>query len=133
MTPLPLTIRLFGPLQVRVGSEPLPRPRTRSVEWLLVLLVLRHDRPASRRWLAGTLWPASEERQALQNLRQDLVSLRKALGPEASRLLSPARDALAVDLTGAEVDVVRFDGALRAGDEDALRAAVALYTGPLLE
>jgi hypothetical protein len=37
----PLTIQLFGPLRVTGGGEPLPRLRTRSVEWLLALLTLR--------------------------------------------------------------------------------------------
>src|SRR5689334_23997857 len=85
----PLTIRLFGPLRVTVRGEPLPRVRTRSVEWLLALLTLRHGSAVSRAWLAGTLWPESEENQALQNLRNDLVALRKALGPEAVRIQSP--------------------------------------------
>src|SRR5262249_10928873 len=105
----PLTIYLFGPLRVTVRGKPLPRVRTRSVEWLLALLTLRHGRAASRSWLAGTLWPDSGEGRALQNLRQDLVRLRQALGPEAVRIQSPSRDTLALDLGAAEVDVLRFD------------------------
>src|SRR5262249_42852577 len=58
---------------------------------------------------------------------------RKALGREGERLQSPTRDTLTLDLAGAEVDVVRFDAALKAGDEAALERAVALYGGPLLE
>ena len=97
MSVLPFTIRLFGPIRVSVSGEPLPRVRTRSVEWLLALLTLRHGRAVSRTWLAGTLWPDSSQSRALQNLREDLVRLRKALGPEAARLLSPARDLLTLD------------------------------------
>src|SRR5262245_62814136 len=82
MTAPPLSLRLFGPLRIRVGTEPLPRVRTRSVEWLLALLVLRRGGPVSRGWLAGTLWPESEESRALQNLRCDLVRLRQALRSE---------------------------------------------------
>src|SRR5690242_15083649 len=104
----PLIIHLFGPLSVLIDGEPMPRGRTRSVEWLLALLVLRHGRVVDRSWLAGTLWPDSEETQALHNLRDVLVHLRKALGPERERLRSPTRDALALDLEGVEVDVVRF-------------------------
>jgi hypothetical protein len=63
MEPSPLTIYLFGPLRVTVRGEPLPRVRTRSVEWLLALLALRHGRPVSRAWLAGTLWPESDPRR----------------------------------------------------------------------
>ena len=95
--------------------------------------MLRHGRAVDRSWLAGTLWPESDESQALHNLRDALVHLRKALGPERARLQSPGRDTLLLDLTGAEVDVVRFDAAMKAGDEDSLRCAVELYTRPLLE
>lgn len=129
----PLIIRLFGPLQVLVHGEPIPRLRTRSVEWLLALLILRSGKNVSRSWLAGTLWPDSEESQALQNLRNALLSLRQALGIEASRIESPTRDTLTLNLEGAEVDQLRFDQAIRQGDEAALREAVSLYMGPLLE
>src|SRR5436190_1959377 len=100
MITLPLTICLFGPLHVFIQGEPMPRVRTRSVEWLLALLVLRSGRQVSRSWLAGTLWPDSEETQALQNLRNALLSLRKALGSEAGRIYSPTRDTLALNLEG---------------------------------
>lgn len=133
MPPLPLTIHLFGPLRVIVHGELMPRPRGRSIEWLLALLTLRSGRALDRAWLAGTLWPESEEQQALHNLRDALVHLRKAFGPERERLHSPTRDTLTLDLEGAEVDVLRFDRAIQSGDEDSLRAAVELYTAPLLE
>src|SRR5579871_1510011 len=108
-----LTIYLFGPLRVLVGDEPLPRVPTRSIEWLLALLALRHGRAVDRSWLAGTLWPDSSESQALHNLRDILVHLRKALGSEGVRVQSPTRDTLTLDLEGAEVDVVRFDRAMK--------------------
>src|SRR5262245_13593613 len=121
----PLYLRLFGPFRVTVRGEPLPRVRTRSVEWLLALLALRHGRPVSRAWLAEALWPESDASQALANLRNDLMRLRQALGPEGGRLQSPTRDVLTVALDGAEVDVVQFDEAIRAGDPEALRTAVS--------
>src|SRR5262249_21728766 len=103
MTAPPLTIQLFGPLRVTVHGALLPRVRTRSVEWLLALFALRHGRPVQRAWLAATLWPESEESRALQNLRNDLARLRRALGSEAGRIQSPAPDALMLDLAGVEV------------------------------
>src|SRR5437660_5871070 len=99
-----LSIQLFGPLRVLIAGEPLPRLRTRSVEWLLALLTLRHGRAVPRAWLAGTLWPDSSDRQALTNLRNDLTRLRQGLGPEGARLQSSGRDTLTLDLEGAEVD-----------------------------
>src|SRR5262249_42043097 len=133
MSTPPLTIHLFGPLRVLVHGEPLPRVRTRSVEWLLALLVLRQGRAVERSWLARTLWPGSEESQALRNLREDLVRLRKALGSEGARIQSPSRDTLTLELVGAEVDLIAFDRAIQAGEEASLRNAITLYRGPLLE
>src|SRR5205085_4545503 len=118
----PLTLHLFGPMQVLIGSEPMPRLRARSIEWLLALLTLRHGRTVERSWLAGTLWLDSDEDQALHNLRNALVHLRKALGCEGGRIQSPSRNALILDLTGVEADVVAFDAAIQAGDEASLRS-----------
>ena len=130
MVPARLQVKLFGPLQVVIEGEPMPRVRTRSVEWLLALMILRDGRSASRTWLAGALWPDSDEGQAMQNLRHDLVSLRKALGPEAMRIQSPTRDSLRFDVVDAEIDVLRFDAAMKGGNG---QAALEAYAGPLLE
>jgi hypothetical protein len=46
--PAPLEIRLFGPVQVRVGGAPLPRLRSRKGLWLLALLTLRAGRDVER-------------------------------------------------------------------------------------
>ncbi|HSI73463.1 MAG TPA: BTAD domain-containing putative transcriptional regulator [Fimbriimonas sp.] len=128
-----LTIKLFGPLDVRVEGEPMPRGRTRSVGWLLALLTLKAGRAVSRSLLAGLLWPESDESQALQNLRHDLVSLRKSLGSAGECIKSPTRDSLTLEVSSEEVDVLAFDEAIRAGHIDALRTAIELYSGPFLE
>src|SRR5262245_23486715 len=133
MVVTPLTLQLFGPLRVLVHGAPMPPVRSRSIAWLLALLALRHGRAVERAWLAGTLWADSAEGQARHNLRDALLHLRKALGPESGRLQSPTRDTLTLALEGAQVDVVQFDAAMKAGDEGSLQRAIALYTGPLLE
>src|SRR5436190_6757221 len=81
-----LEIRLFGPIDVRIGPYPLPRLRSRKGLWLLALLALRAERPVERDWLAGTLWPECDEDHSRRNLRQSLHDLRLALGPEGWRL-----------------------------------------------
>src|SRR5579862_2734152 len=130
---IPLTIRLFGPPRVLVNGKPLTRVHGRSKDWLLALLVLRHPSAVDRNWLAGTLWLDSEPDQARKNLRNNLANLRAALGPEGARISSPTRDSLTLDLEGADVDVLRFDRGIRAGDEASLKAAVDCCAGPLLE
>jgi DNA-binding SARP family transcriptional activator len=126
-------MRLFGPIEVQVDGRPLPRLRSRKGHWLLALLALRHGAEVDRAWLAGVLWPDSGEPQALAGLRNSLMDLRRALGAQAARLQSPSLHTLCLDLEGAEVDVLRFDGAIAAGDSVSLERAVALYRGPLLE
>jgi hypothetical protein len=69
----------------------------------------------------------------MANLRISLADLRRALGPEAERLRSPAPRTLSLDLSGADVDVVAFDRAIAGDDASALERAVLLYRGPLLE
>ncbi len=128
-----VTIRLLGPLEVYLAGQPLPPLRARSGLWLLALLILRHPRPLERDWLAGVLWPESTQEQALANLRQRLSELRRALGTESRRLLSPTPRTLKLDLEGAQVDLLAFDAALQRGDQAALEQALALYRGPLLE
>src|SRR5262245_52582654 len=113
LTVSPLSIRLLGPFEVRLGGQPLRPVRPRSVEWLLALLVLRHGHGRggptewggrapgqggciSRSWLAGTLWPGSNEANGLYNLRRNLMVLRQALGAEAGRLRTPNRTTLSL-------------------------------------
>jgi predicted ATPase/DNA-binding SARP family transcriptional activator len=133
-----LSLLLFGRFEAQVCGVPLPPLRTRKGEQLLSLLALRAGgRPRSgwveRRWLAGLLWPDSSDAQSLRNLRTSLADLRQALGPEADRLHSPTSHALCLDLSGAAVDVLTFDQAIRQGDTLSLKQAIALYRGPLLE
>jgi predicted ATPase/DNA-binding SARP family transcriptional activator len=134
-----LAIRLFGPFEARQNGDLLPRLRTRKGEWLLALLALRGGRAVDRAWLAALLWPDSPEPQSLANLRNSLKDLRRALGPEANRLRCSehvsrgASRALALELDGAEVDVLAFDAAVARDDPPALERAVSLYRGPLLE
>ncbi len=129
----PLSLRLLGPFEARVGGVPLRRLRTRRGYWLLALLALRHGRVVERSWLAGTLWPDSSESAALASLRQSLADLRQALGDEARRLVGPSQQTLSLNLEDAEVDLARFDAAIAAGDPTSLEQAVACYTGPFLE
>jgi predicted ATPase/DNA-binding SARP family transcriptional activator len=131
----PLEFRLFGTFEARVQDNPLPLLRYRKAQWLLALLVLRHDREVSRDWLAATFWPDNDESQALFYLRKNLSNLRHVLGSEAHRLLSPTPRTLRFDLSGAYADVLCFDAATCApatASAEALEQAVALYRGPLL-
>ncbi len=128
------TVLLLGPFDVRLaGGKRLPPLRTHKGEWLLALLALRGGRPVAREWLASILWQDSQDSAALYNLRRCLSDLRPALGAEAWRLQTLTARNIALDLTGAEVDIQKFDAAITKGDPEALRRAVDLYRGPLME
>lgn len=136
--PLAMELRLFGAFDVRVQGRALPPLRYRKEQWLLALLAIRHDRDVSRDWLAVTFWPDNTESQALFYLRKALSNLRKALGSEAARLLSPSTRTVRLNVTGAFSDVLLFDTALASsqtvsGHEARLLEAVDLYRGPLLQ
>lgn len=128
-----LTISLFGPFTVLVNGAPLPRLHSRKQEALIALLALRHNRPVERAWLAGMLWPDASASQGLATLRRYLTDLRRVLGPEARRLCSPTVSSLALDLTGAVVDLLLFDRAVAPSGGASAEQAVELYRGPLLE
>ena len=110
-------------------GQPMRRLRSRSVEWLLGLLVLRHGRAVSRRRPGRHPLAGEQPRAGASQPAQQPAELRQALGPEAERLRAPTRDSLLLDLTGAAVDLLRFDAAIAAGEEGALQEAVALYRG----
>jgi DNA-binding SARP family transcriptional activator len=126
-----LSLNLFGTFHLRVEGAPVTARHSRKESWLLALLVLRHAQAVEREWLADTLWPDSLRSRAL--LRDTLSDLKRTLGSQASRLLSPTPRTLGLDLEGAEVDLLAFDAALRRGDAAALEQAIGLYQGTLLE
>lgn len=123
-----------------VKGEPLPPLRYRKDLWLLAYLTLHRDRPLPRQEIAALFWPDAGESQALYSLRRSLTNLRRALGPEASRLVAPSPSTVRLDLTDAACDLLAFDAACAraagpadaADPEESLRQAVRLYGGPLL-
>jgi predicted ATPase/DNA-binding SARP family transcriptional activator len=128
-----LDVCLFGTFRLHLRGRPAPPFRSRAGQWLLALLILRHDRETDRAWLAETLWPESGRDQALYNLRRNLTDLRRVLGPEAARLLSPQTRTLRFDCAGAACDLHAFDAALQRGEDADLLKAVSCYGGPLLD
>lgn len=129
----PLSVRLFGPFEVRVSGQPLPHLSFRKSQSVLALLALRPGREAERDWLAGLLWPDRSQASALHSLRNCLTDLRRALRAEAGRLRSPTPHTLTLELAGSFVDVLAFDVALARDEPGSLEEALSLYRGSLLE
>lgn len=134
LQPVPeLQMWLFGQFSVRLHGDPLPPLHSRKGAWLLALLVLKDQQPVDRSWLAATLWPDSDHRESLQNLRNILNNLRIALGSQRDRIQSPTPGTLHLDLSQAHVDLKVFDANVKRGDSGSLSKAVDLYRGCLLE
>jgi len=128
-----LTIRLFGPITVEVDGKPLPALRSRQGFYILSLLTLRANREVSRLWLAGEIWPESDDDRGLENLRRSLTNLRQALGPEKERIQQASKRTLFFQIDPEQVDVLAFDAALKEDSITSLEKAIQLYRAPLLE
>ncbi len=98
----PLVVRMFGPLDVRIGGRPLPAMRTRTERDLLALLLLHCTQPQSREWVAEQLWPEAE--RAGTWLTEALSRIRSALGPvHSKRILRLPHGYLQIHMSGATV------------------------------
>ena len=127
-----LTMKLFGPLDIQVGDAGPRVLGSPAAAELIALLALHHDRGLRSSWVAELIWP---DTGSLDSLRHAVRGARDILGQEGSRL-ELTNQTLFLHLEGADVDLIAFDDAIARGgqgEDDALRTAVALYSGPLLE
>jgi predicted ATPase/DNA-binding SARP family transcriptional activator len=127
-------LRLLGPFDVRIDGLPLPRLRTRKGLQVLALLAMRPSTEVQREWLAETLWPDSEVEQSAYNLRRSLSDLRSALGSFGNVITAPSFHTLRLEASdNVSIDLTRFEALCRLNDQKALREAMDLYRGSLLE
>ncbi len=139
---MPLRIRLFGELDVRVDEKPVAPLESARARSLLAYLVLHERAPQSRQRLAFLLWPDSTESQARTNLRHLLHTLRSAV-PAVAPYLDITPQTIGWHGEGeCWTDVAAFEAALSraaeaepAGDGElaALREATGHYTGDLVD
>ncbi len=105
-------IRLVGVFEVRDDAGGECTPRGAKARAILAMLCQTPDRRRARRWLEARLWSDRGAEQASGSLRQALMEIRKALGPEADRLET---DRDTVRLTGVTTDLEQDrDAAIRA-------------------
>ncbi|MBL7183537.1 MAG: AAA family ATPase [Anaerolineae bacterium] len=79
-SPARLTLSLLGPPQVMVNGRAVIGVETPKVLALLAYLAVEAHRPQPRSALVALFWPDQPEKRALQNLRQALSRLRRAIG-----------------------------------------------------
>ena len=138
---LGVDFRILGPVEVLAQGQPLAVPGARQ-RALLALLLLRAGEPVSRDRLIADLWGERPPDGAVKTVQAVVSRLRRALGDEASRLVTGAAGyQLRVDPD--ELDLARFERlceegrrALAAGRPvraaARLRAALEEWRGPAL-
>lgn len=72
-------ISLLGPFQVVQDGKPAKGLTSEKIQALLAYLVLETGRPHAREELAALLWPEHSGQKAMQNLRQSLSRLQRAI------------------------------------------------------
>jgi DNA-binding SARP family transcriptional activator len=138
-----LAISLLGPFQVTLDGEPVTRFKSDKVRALLAYLAVECGRPHRRETLAGLLWPEWPDREALNNLRYTLSSLRQTIDDQqaVSPFLLITRDTLQFNTVSNHwLDVSDFgtriadSGGSHGGSEiEHLEIAIGLYRGSFLE
>ncbi len=126
--PARLKVRLLGVVEIILDGRRLRAFNSLRLQRFLALIALRRG-PQHRSGLAFELWPDSDERQARTNLRKLLHDFRHSL-PDIAEFVEIDNETVRWIPTGpSEVDVLRFQDAMAAGD---LELAARLYSGDLL-
>ncbi|OGB27435.1 MAG: transcriptional regulator [Burkholderiales bacterium RIFCSPLOWO2_02_FULL_57_36] len=126
--PARLEVRLLGGVEIILDGRRLRAFNSLRLQRFLALIVLRRN-PQHRSRLAFELWPDSDEPQARTNLRKLLHDFRHSL-PDIGEFVEIDNEIVRWIATGpSEVDVLRFQDAMAAGD---FELAARLYSGDLL-
>src|SRR5262245_37147581 len=127
-----LRFRLLGTPEVQVAQR-LQVLQHQKAQALLFYLAVT-GRPQTRDHLATLLWSESPDSNARHSLRSSLYQLRRVLQSwGVAERLEVQRNLVWLRLEEDECDVTCFHSLAAASQEHALQAAVALYSGPLLE
>ncbi len=147
----PLSVRLLGPLDIRLGKETLSSSSWKNKKALAAFKYLAANRSQGfvpRSVIMELLWPEISPDSGAKNLNVALTSLRKTLEPDAARgkssYLVVSGDTLRLELgAGGWTDIEAFrerlrqaDAAKEAGDFElyfsSLHEAAELYRGEFL-
>jgi TolB-like protein/DNA-binding SARP family transcriptional activator len=128
-----LHIALLGGLEIAGGEATIRTSLTRKAKALVAYLAVQGGGGQSREKLAELLWGGSAEAQARANLRQALSSIRKALDGDGATCLVTDGDQISLAGQDIELDVALFEHLVAEATPDALKQAVRLYKGDLLD
>lgn len=125
-------VQALGGFRLLRDEQPLRGLTSKKAIALLAYLVIHRGHVVPRDRLAALLWSDADPPHARQSLRQAVLVLRQALGPQGEHLLSSRRSTLSLDPGGLRADVWDFERDADHGSAEALAAAVRHYRGDLL-
>ena len=136
-----VAVRLFGAIEVRVGSQRLGPRDFGGVKpkQLFEALLVQRGRALAKDQLAEMIWGEALPRKVAATIESYVSLLRSRLGP-ASELIATETGGYRAELGGVQVDVDAFDsllcdaaGAPAAERRQRLEAALAIATAEVLE
>jgi DNA-binding SARP family transcriptional activator len=124
------SLRLLGGFELSAlpGSERVALSGKRE-RVLLAYLALSPNSRQPRRKLAALLWGDATDETLLDNLRNGLWNLRKALGDSEHRVLSSEGEDIVFDAAAFEVDALAFRRLAAQSGRMALEEAAEQYSG----
>jgi DNA-binding SARP family transcriptional activator/TolB-like protein len=127
-------LRLFGgfELSLLLGGERVAPPGKRE-RVLLAYLALSPNYRQPRRKLVTLLWGDAADETTLDNLRNCLWNLRKALGDTEHRVVASDGEDIVLDASAFEVDALAFRGLAAQSGRPELEEAAQLYSGEFLD
>ncbi len=128
----PLRLKLLGGFEARLATGEGIELRSQRAQAVLAYLAMQPGRAQSRGALADLLWSDRDDAHARSCLRQALTALRKALRAVEPSPLAIDRNAVTLEPTSAEVDVVAFEALVAEGSPEGLAQAAELYAGDFL-
>lgn len=131
-----LTLRLLGPMEVRLGERTVDGAGRDKGVLLLAYLAATAGRTHARENLADLFWPEMTRERALHNLRQTLLRLRGLLpgaGRAPSYLITETRAVAFNRDADYWLDVEPFSAPFDEAAPGVLERRVALYRGRFME
>ena len=127
-----LQLLLLGALELRCGTETLPKPPTQKSQALLAYLALHREMPQSRERLAGLFWADRPDRRARRSLTTSLWHIRRCL-PDGDDLMGDASSVQLNPRMDLWVDVLAFESLVSRRDLASQESAIGLYRGDLMD
>jgi TolB-like protein/Tfp pilus assembly protein PilF len=128
-----LELRLFGGFGAATPAGCALDIVSKKNRALLAYLALAPSGSVPRDQLVALLWSDRDDEHARNSLRQALVALRRDLNGVGPSPLVVADDCVALDPSLVRVDAVEFARLAAGGGVQALREAMTLYRGDLLD